>query len=240
MNTWVFPASRRKAVEWTMRSRSRSKHVLQGSGSSVRGRRPDPSARVAPGARISASIASRDTRSTMGRLPIAMAAPACACRNPGRSERYPPIVAAHRRARVVCAGGAAPAKASVAVDRCGLRPADAMAESLPRRCIVECGARTRGRSRSRRRRPAEAPHDRGASVDVRIGIVQTAKELEVELAEDVDRDKLLREIEAALADDAVLWLTDRRGRRVGVPVAKVAYVEVGAPSPDRRVGFGAP
>ncbi len=77
-------------------------------------------------------------------------------------------------------------------------------------------------------------------MDVRIGIVQTPKELEVELGEDVDRDKLLAEIEAALAGDAVLWLTDRRGRRVGVPVAKVAYVEVGAPTPDRRVGFGAP
>lgn len=77
-------------------------------------------------------------------------------------------------------------------------------------------------------------------MDVRIGIVQTPKELEVELGEDVDRDKLLADIEAALAGDAVLWLTDRRGRRVGVPVAKVAYVEVGAPTPDRRVGFGAP
>jgi hypothetical protein len=77
-------------------------------------------------------------------------------------------------------------------------------------------------------------------VDVRIGIVQTPKELEVELGDEVERDKLLRDIESALAGDAVLWLTDRRGRRVGVPVAKVAYVEVGAPSPDRRVGFGAP
>jgi hypothetical protein len=27
---------------------------------------------------------------------------------------------------------------------------------------------------------------------------------------------------------------------VGVPVVKVAYVEVGAPSSERRVGFGAP
>jgi Protein of unknown function (DUF3107) len=77
-------------------------------------------------------------------------------------------------------------------------------------------------------------------VDVRIGIVQTAKELEVELSEDTDRDALLRQVEEALTGDAVLWLTDRRGRRVGVPVARVAYVEVGAPSPDRRVGFGAP
>lgn len=77
-------------------------------------------------------------------------------------------------------------------------------------------------------------------MDVRIGIVQTAKELEVELGEDADRDQLLADIETALAGDAVLWLTDRRGRRVGVPVTKVAYVEVGAPTPDRRVGFGAP
>ena len=77
-------------------------------------------------------------------------------------------------------------------------------------------------------------------MDVRIGIVQTPKELEVELGEDADRDQVLQDIETALAGDAVLWLTDRRGRRVGVPVAKVAYVEVGAPTPDRRVGFGAP
>ncbi|HMD44597.1 MAG TPA: DUF3107 domain-containing protein [Acidimicrobiales bacterium] len=78
-------------------------------------------------------------------------------------------------------------------------------------------------------------------MDVRIGIVQTPKELEVELADDADREKVLSDIETALrGDEGVLWLTDRRGRRVAVPVAKVAYVEVGAPSPDRRVGFGAP
>jgi hypothetical protein len=78
-------------------------------------------------------------------------------------------------------------------------------------------------------------------VDVRIGIVQTPKELEVELGDDADRDKVLSDIEAALGgSDGVLWLSDRKGRRVAVPVAKIAYVEVGAPSGDRRVGFGAP
>lgn len=78
-------------------------------------------------------------------------------------------------------------------------------------------------------------------MDVRIGIVQTARELEVEMAEDSDRDKLLADITKGLEDtDGVLWLTDRRGRKVAVPVAKVAYVEVGAPSGERRVGFGAP
>ena len=78
-------------------------------------------------------------------------------------------------------------------------------------------------------------------MDVRIGITHTPKELEVEMPDDVDRDKVVAEIEKLLkTGDGVLWLTDRKGRRVGVPVVKVAYVEVGAPSSDRRVGFGAP
>jgi hypothetical protein len=38
---------------------------------------------------------------------------------------------------------------------------------------------------------------------------------------------------------SVLWLTDRKGRRVGVPAAKLAYVEIGSPNEERRVGFGA-
>jgi hypothetical protein len=77
-------------------------------------------------------------------------------------------------------------------------------------------------------------------VDVRIGIVQTVKELEVELPEDADRDAVMAQIDEALTSESVLWLTDRKGRRVGIPAAKVAYVEVGAPTSDRRVGFGAP
>jgi hypothetical protein len=78
-------------------------------------------------------------------------------------------------------------------------------------------------------------------VDVRIGIVQSVKELEVELGEDADRKAVMGDIEGALSDaGGVLWLTDRKGRRVAVPVAKIAYVEVGAPVSERRVGFGAP
>ena len=78
-------------------------------------------------------------------------------------------------------------------------------------------------------------------MDVRIGITHPPKELEVEMPEDADRDTLVKDIEKMLdTGDGVLWLTDRRGRKVGVPVVKVAYVEVGAPSSERRVGFGAP
>lgn len=76
-------------------------------------------------------------------------------------------------------------------------------------------------------------------MDVRIGITQTPKELEVELADDADRDEVLVSITEQMAGEGVVTLTDRRGKTVIVPVAKVAYVEVGAATTQRRVGFGA-
>ena len=75
-------------------------------------------------------------------------------------------------------------------------------------------------------------------MDVRIGVTYTPKEIEVELGDDADRDQLRKDIEGALANgEGVLWLTDKRGRTVAVPTAKVAYVEIGSPSDERRVGF---
>jgi Protein of unknown function (DUF3107) len=79
-------------------------------------------------------------------------------------------------------------------------------------------------------------------VEVHIGVTQVPKEIEVDLPDDTDRDALVSQIDAALADaekGGMLWLDDRRGRRVGVPAAKVAYVEIGSPADERRVGFGA-
>ena len=75
-------------------------------------------------------------------------------------------------------------------------------------------------------------------MDVRIGITQAPRELTVEMPDD-ERDETVATIEAALAGNAdVLWLVDKRGRRVGVPAAKIAYVEVGTSDGDRRIGFG--
>ncbi len=75
-------------------------------------------------------------------------------------------------------------------------------------------------------------------MDVRIGVSQ-AREVEVELSDDTDVGELRSYIEGTLADEAgVLWLTDRRGRQVAVPVSKLAYVEIGSPSDSRRIGFG--
>lgn len=78
-------------------------------------------------------------------------------------------------------------------------------------------------------------------MEVRIGVTHTPKEIEVELADDTDHDALVKQVEAALGhDDGILWLTDRRGRKVGVPAGRVAYVEIGSPHEERRVGFGVP
>ncbi len=76
-------------------------------------------------------------------------------------------------------------------------------------------------------------------MDIRIGIVQSMKEIDVELPADADRDQVMKDVEAALTDEKVLWLTDRKGRRVGIPASRIAYVELGTPASDRVVGFGA-
>lgn len=75
-------------------------------------------------------------------------------------------------------------------------------------------------------------------VDVRIGVTQAPRELSLEV-DDADRDDLKARVEAALAGAVdVLWVTDRRGRDIGIPAAKIAYVEVGSTAGDRRIGFG--
>jgi hypothetical protein len=77
-------------------------------------------------------------------------------------------------------------------------------------------------------------------MDIRIGVIQTAKEIALELSAETDRVDLKTRIDSALAGTSpVLWVTDRNGREVGVPAERIAYVELGGPDAERRVGFGA-
>ena len=74
-------------------------------------------------------------------------------------------------------------------------------------------------------------------MEVRIGVTQTPKEIDVELDENSDAEKVRKLVEDAVGSESgVLWLTDRKGRTVGVPSAKIAYVEI-SPVEERRVGF---
>lgn len=77
-------------------------------------------------------------------------------------------------------------------------------------------------------------------MDIRIGITQAPREMTVEIEDD---DKTVKQVKAAAdaalsGTTATLVLTDKRGRQVMIPSAKIAYVEFGAPDGDRKLGFG--
>ncbi len=77
-------------------------------------------------------------------------------------------------------------------------------------------------------------------MDVRIGVTYTAKEIEVDLGDDGDGDAVQADVDKAITGEtAVLWLTDKKGRRFGVPTERIAYVEIGSSDEARRIGFGA-
>ena len=53
------------------------------------------------------------------------------------------------------------------------------------------------------------------------------------------RDALKVAIDDALAGKTVtLWLTDKKGRDVAIPTAKIAFVEIGSGDNGPRIGFG--
>ena len=76
-------------------------------------------------------------------------------------------------------------------------------------------------------------------MDVRIGVTQNPKEIGLEMPDDTDVEALQGKVDKAFADGGALWLTDRKGRQVGVPAEKIAYVELGRPDDGRHIGFGA-
>ncbi len=75
-------------------------------------------------------------------------------------------------------------------------------------------------------------------MDLRIGVSNAIREVVVELADETDRDQLRAAIDQALTGETVLWVTDKRGRHIGVPGGKIAFVELGSAETDRRIGFG--
>ena len=62
-------------------------------------------------------------------------------------------------------------------------------------------------------------------MEVKIGVLHAPRELSFETDENAENvEKLFAE---ALASDGVLALTDTKHRRVLVPAARIAYVEIG-------------
>lgn len=72
-------------------------------------------------------------------------------------------------------------------------------------------------------------------MEVRIGIVQSARELTFETEQGVD--ELRSAVESALTEQqALVSFTDTKGKRFLVPTASIAFVEIGS-DVGRKVGF---
>ena len=74
-------------------------------------------------------------------------------------------------------------------------------------------------------------------MEVKIGVQYATRELVLESAQ--SPQEIEEAIEAAIRSEmGLLTLADEKGRKVLVPVSKLAYIEVAEPE-QRRVGFGA-
>ncbi len=71
-------------------------------------------------------------------------------------------------------------------------------------------------------------------MEVKIGVQYAPRELVLESA--LTPAEVEQAVTDAISTDGVLSLQDDKGRRVIVPVAKVAYVEI-AEASARKVGF---
>lgn len=72
-------------------------------------------------------------------------------------------------------------------------------------------------------------------MEVKIGVADSPRELTVSSA--LTPDEIEKLVSDALRhDQGVLTLVDEKGRRVVVPVSRIAYVDI-APADTRRVGF---
>lgn len=73
-------------------------------------------------------------------------------------------------------------------------------------------------------------------MEIRIGVADSPKEISLEVKDSLET--VTKRIEDSLAQDgAVLWLVDEKGKTVGVPAGRVAYVEIETESAPRSVGF---
>ena len=74
-------------------------------------------------------------------------------------------------------------------------------------------------------------------MEIRIGVLHSPREIELEV--DSSADDVVKLIDDGLASGkSLVWVTDNKGRRVGVNIDKIAYVEVDDAAASRTVGFG--
>ncbi len=78
-------------------------------------------------------------------------------------------------------------------------------------------------------------------MDIRIGISDSPREMDLELPDGTTQEEFIASLEASISSGSpIIWIADKKGHKLGVFASKLSYVEVGATKEERRVGFGAP
>jgi len=71
-------------------------------------------------------------------------------------------------------------------------------------------------------------------MEVKIGVIHASRELTIDTA--LEAGDLEEQVRSALTEGGVLSLSDAKGRRIVVPVEKLAYVDIST-STVGQVGF---
>ena len=72
-------------------------------------------------------------------------------------------------------------------------------------------------------------------MEIKVGIQHVNREIVVETTESAA--DIQASLATALSDETFFTVTDERGRKVLIPAAKIAYVDLGEEN-ARKVGFG--
>lgn len=73
-------------------------------------------------------------------------------------------------------------------------------------------------------------------MEIRIGVTESQKEISLQINDKAE--ELSKRIDNSLAEGSIMiWFDDEKGKRVGVPTQKLAYIEIDAEVAPRSVGF---
>lgn len=72
-------------------------------------------------------------------------------------------------------------------------------------------------------------------MEIKLGIVQVAREITLETQESAD--EISSRLASAVESNGIFELEDDKGRKILMPAGRVGYVELGSPN-ARPVGFG--
>ena len=96
--------------------------------------------------------------------------------------------------------------------------------------------RTTTASATKRSASATSDQSRRSTLEIKIGVQHSPREIVLDV--DQTADALEKALTDATTKGNTLVLEDVKGRRVLLPAAQIAYIEIGEPT-ARSVGFGA-